>query len=60
LAGPAWTDVHMIAAECQLASTDARGSACTSVHAISAQWETGPPPRPSGREALTLHAVLVI
>jgi len=60
LAGPAWTDVHMIAAECQLASTVALGSASTSVDSISAQWETGPPPRPSGRESLTLYAVLVI
>jgi len=60
LAGPAWTDVHTLAVECCLPRIATLGNACAGVDVISLHWETGPPPRPSGRESLTLHAVLVI
>lgn len=60
LAGPAWTDVHTLAVECCLPWIATLGNACAGVDAISLHWETGPPPRPSGRDALALHAVLVI
>lgn len=60
LAGPAWTDVHTLAVECCSPRIATLGNACAGVDVISLHWETGPPPRPSGRESLTLHAVLVI
>lgn len=60
LSGPSWTDVHTLVADSPLPALLTMSSASQPADARSPRWETGPPPRPSGRDALTLHSVLVI
>jgi hypothetical protein len=50
----------MLASMWCLPASASLGFVCTSAAGIPLRWETGPPPRPSGREALALHATLVI
>jgi hypothetical protein len=60
VAGPAWKDVHSLAAAFDLPSICAFSILEPWLQATAPRLHSGPPPRPSGRDALALHAVLVI
>jgi len=60
VAGPTWSDVHTPAVAFDLLSIDALSGVNPGLQSTALRLNTGPPPRPSGRDALALHTVLVI